>query len=257
VKVFEAPEYSKDELTKFFEREIKKEGLLSKKKLETLDSVQVIHRPFRRIKFELDTTTGPKTSVSFIDEQLSSSISDGDHRFLLWRPRLADYGISDSEVASQEGDNTDAINEVVDELILHRWNGQELDDELRPKLRSLQADPLTTIAFIIPRSPHGLKREETILAERTEIHSFVVASSLVTNSSPKDIMISAEIGEQVHVKTIVAEFRNVATNGTRLLCLETPGRGSLQDAKKSGKALTRISELYPECREIIVQSYVL
>lgn len=256
VNVFEAPEYSREVLTKYLEGQARKEGIINKRNLETLEGIRIVHRPFRRITWELENPTGSeeKRSISYVDEQLSSSISDSDRRFLLWRPRYANLRIIEtdaSEVGHSEIDNTEAVKKVVDDLILHRWNGQELDEELRPKLRSLQADPLSAIALIIPRSPYGLKREETIIAERKEIHSFVLASSLVTNCSPKDIMISAEIGERVFVKTIVAEFHDISNDNMRVLLLETPGSESLRDAQKSGFALTRICGLYPECLDMI------
>jgi len=256
VKVFEAPDYSIEALTKYLEGQIRREGIISKRDLETLEDIRVVHRPFRRIIWELESPTESegKRSISYIDEQLSSIISDSDHRFLLWRPRYSDLGLAErdaSEVCYSGIDNTEAVKKVVEDLILHRWNGQELDEELRPKLRSLQADPLSAIALIIPRSPYGLKREETILAERKEIHSFVLASSLVTNCSPKDIMVSAEISERVFVKTVTAEFRDSSDETMRLLHLETPGSASLKDAQKSGLALTRLCKLYPECVDII------
>jgi len=217
----------------------------------------VVYRPFRQITLELDNLSGSKKAVSYIDEQLASRISDSDHRFLLWRPRLADAKIKDEEFGTRVEEDVDSVKEVIDDLILQRWNGQELDEELRPKLRSLQADPLTSIAFIIPRSPHGLKREETILADRKEIHSFILASSLVTNSSPKDVMLSAQIGERVLVRTIIAVYQNLSSSEVRHLCLETTGSSSLQDASKAGGALTRICELYPNCIELITQSYLV
>ena len=79
----------------------------------------------------------------------------------------------------------------------------------------------------------------------------MLASSLVTNSDPKDIMVEAEIGERVFVQTIVAQYRDLLKNENRFLFLETPGSESLQDSRKSGKALARISELYPECIDLI------
>jgi len=256
VKVFEAPDYNIEALTKYLEGQIRKEGIIKKRNLETLEDIRVVLRPFRRIIWELESASESerKRSISYIDEQLSSSISDSDHRFLLWRPRYSDLGLVEkdtSEVCYSRIDNTEAVEKVVEDLIFHRWNGQTLDAELRPKLRSLQADPLSAIALIIPRSPYGLKREETILAERKEIHSFVLASSLVTNCSPKDIMVSAEVSERVFVKTFTAVFRDGSHDTVRLLHLETPGSASLRDAQKSGLALTRLCKLYPECMDIV------
>ncbi len=256
MKVFEAPVYSNKELTKFFEGQKLKEGVINKKSLETLEEVRIVHRPFRKITWSLEAPTGSadKKSVSFIDERLCSQIDDSDHRFLLWRPRYATLKITEteeSEIEQPETEDLDSVKKVVDDLMLHRWNGQELDDELRPKLRSLQADPLTSIALIVPRSPYGLKREETILVERKEVHSFVLASSLVTNSDSKDIMVSADIGEWVFVETAMANYRHMKDDSSRLLFLETPGSGSLRDALKSGRALARICDLYPDCIGLI------
>ena len=256
MKVFEDPDYSDEDFTKYLEGQIRKEGIITKRDLETLEGIQVVQRPFRRITLELEDATGSKEkrSNSYIDEQMSSVIIDGDHRFLLWRPRYENLKIleTDDNTVSYSGiDNTEAVKNVVDELVLHRWKGQELDEELRPKLRNLQADPLSAIALIVPRSPHGLKREEKILADRKEIHSFILASSLVTNCTAKDIMVSAEVGERVFVKTIVAEYRNIMDDSMRLLLLEAPGAGSLRETQKSGAALARICSLYPECTEMI------
>ena len=253
MKVFEAPEYSHDAMTKYLEGQAKKEGIVNKKNLETLEGIRVFYRPFRKITLILESPSGSegKRSISYVDEQFSSIISDSDHRFLLWKPRYANLRILETNSSEGEysvSENSEAVKKVVDDLILHRWNGQELDEELRPKLRSLKVDPLSAIALIIPRSPQGLKREDTILAERKEIHSFVPASSLVTNCSPKDIMVSAEVGERVSVRTILAEYQDVSNDNKRLLFLETPGSVSLRDAQKSGFALTRICDLYPDCK---------
>ena len=255
VKAFEVLKYNTKELTKFVEGRIRREGVINKRNLETLENLRVVYRPFRRVTWNLESYTGSirKRSSSFIDEQLSSRIEDSDHRLLLWRPRYADLQIVDLGWDDPDiDDNIDSIKEILDDLMRERWTGQELDEELRPKLRSLQSDPLTSIAFIIPRSPHGLKREEKILVKRKEIHSFILASSLVTNSDPKDIMLSAEIGNRVFVETVFAQYRDLSNDSLRFLYLETPGARSLIDTQRAGKALMRICDLYPECIDLIV-----
>jgi hypothetical protein len=256
VKVFETPEYRQEAMAKYLEGQARTEGIVNKRKLETLSQIGVVHRPFRKITLNLESPSGSevKRSISYIDEQFSSVISDSDHRFLLWRPRYANLRILEadsSDVKYIASENGEAVKKLVDDLILHRWNGQELDEEIQPKLRSLQVDTLSAIALIIPRSPYGVKREETILAERKEIHSFVLASSLVTNCSSKDILVSADVGERVFVRTIRAEYKNISNGINRLLLLETPGSESLRDAQKSGLALTRICDLYPDCIDSI------
>lgn len=257
--VFDAPEYTTDELRAFFENQIRREGVLKRKNLEVLDDIQLVQRPFRKISWKLENPSGSekKERCSFIDEELASMISDSDHRFLLWRPRYAILKIKESEgsVDIPFIDNADKVQEVVDELVLLRWKGQELDDELKPRLRNIQADPLSAIALIVPRTPYGLKREAKLLEERRDIHSFVLASSLVMNCSPKDIVTSVDIGEQVFVKTIIAKFREFSNEISRMLFLETPGASSLRDAQKSGLALKRICDLYPDYGELMEKSF--
>jgi len=259
LKVFEAPEYTTDELKEFFERQIRREGILKKRELEILDGIQIVERPFRRISWKLENPSGfeKKVRSSFIDEELASMINDSDHRFLLWRPRYAILQVKESEdlVDIPFIDNVDAVQEVVDELVLMRWKGQELDDELKPRLRNIQADPLSAIALIVPRTPYGLKREAKLLEERRDIHSFVIASSLIMNCSPKEIVTGVDTGERVFVKTIVAKYCDVSNKMSRILFLETPGASSLRDAQKSGLALKRICDLYPEYKELIEKSF--
>ena len=257
MRVFDTPEYSRESLTRFFEGQTRTEGVIKRKKLETLERVRIVLRPFREVMWKLESPTGveEKTSVSYIDEQLSSYISDPNHRLLLWRPRYAGLRIDESDEVDFEiieSTNTKAVERVIDDLIQQRLRGQELDEELRPKLRSLQADPLSAIALIVPRTPYSIQGEKQILEERKESHSFVMASSLVTNCSPKDIMTAVGMGESVYVKTIIAEYRDVSTDGIRILVIETPGSGSLQDARRSGQALNRICDLYPECTELLL-----
>ena len=256
MKKLRTPDYTDDEINEFLESEIKKEGLLAKRDIESLERVLVLYRPFRHVILRISGVAPgtEKTSNSLIDEDFTGYFVDPDHRFLLWRPRLAsniDESIIEDEEPDSYSGNKDAVQEVIDELVRLRWEGQEEDEELRPELRSLQADPLSTIALIVPRSPGGLRREEKILEKRKGSHAYVLASSLVTNCSPRDIILSAEIGERVFVETIVAEYRDPESNATRLLMLETPGTKSLRDAKKAAGASVRICQLYNSCYERI------
>ncbi|MFW9787354.1 MAG: hypothetical protein ACFFE2_08995 [Candidatus Thorarchaeota archaeon] len=253
MKVFESLNFNEEELTRFLEEKAKSHGLLSRSKTENLEYVDIVHRPFTKVTLNLESLKGSEqyTSISYIDEWMSSVVSERDHRLLLWRPRYANLMVLDREEVKQESHDdasVEAIQSIIDELILYRWNGQELDDELVPKLRSLQADPLSVIALIVPRSPFGLKREEKLIQERKELHSFVFASSLMTNCSPKDIIVSSVIGDSVSVKTVVARYRNVSTDEVRLSFLELSGASSLSDAQKQGGALSRACQLY-DCYE--------
>lgn len=252
MKVFEARTFSENSMRKYLTSQVRREGILRQKDREVLGQVKILYRPFRRVSWKLESISGSeeRTSSSFIDEQLSPVIVSSEHRFLLWRPRYADTGILEQEMKDEvyiQSENNEAVKHIVDDLMLHRWKGQELDDELQPKLRKLQSNPLSVLALIVPRTPYSLKRENQVIKERKEIQSFVLASSLIANCSPKDIMISSEIGERVFVQTIVAEYKDALNGSIRLLLLETPGAESLHDAQKSGAALDRICSLYPKC----------
>jgi len=180
-------------------------------------------------------------------------IHDKDHRILLWRPKYSNIStITDNtiELEKKNDPNKDSVQSVIDDMMEERWTSQELDDELKPKLKRLQADPLSTISIILPRSPGGLRKEQFIIDKRKASHAYILATSLVTNCSPKDIITSADIGERVLVETIIAIFR--ANDGTsRLLALESPGTNSHTEAVKSGMALTRLCKLYGNCRELV------
>ncbi|MHA2024806.1 MAG: hypothetical protein ACW98U_02800 [Candidatus Thorarchaeota archaeon] len=260
MKKFKTSEYTDYQINEFLESEIKTEGLLAKRNVELLERVSILYRPFRHIILRITGTVpgSEKTTSSLIDEDFAGFINDPDHKFLLWRPRLAsiyEESIVEDEEPDEYPGNVKAVQEILDELVSLRWKAQEEDDELRPKLRSLQADPLSTIALIVPRSPGGLRREEEILEKRKGTHAYVLASSLVTNCSPRDIILSAEIGERAYVETIAAEYRDIESNTTRVLILETPGTKSFLDAKKAARASVRICQLYDSCYEKILESF--
>ena len=264
MKKVRAKDYTDNVIRDFLESEVQKEGLMKRRALESFERFIVLNRPFRRVTLTLngdDSDSGiRKTTSTLIDEDFAGLVSDTDHMFLLWRPRLTkifEGTTNEDEELNQYVDNEKAVRAVLDELIRLRWKGQERDDELRPKLRSLQADPLSAIAFIIPRSPGGIRREEKILGELGDSHAYVLASSLVTNCSPRDVILSYEIGERVYVETIVAEYRNIENNETRLLLLETSGTKSLREAKKVAGALLRVCQLYEPCYIRIRESFLL
>jgi hypothetical protein len=255
LKRLKAPEYTNDEINRFLESEIQREGLLSKRAVESLERVMILNRPFRIVRLkmsEIGSDSGVvMESSSLVDEDLAGSIPDTNHVFLLWRPRLAsllDKQIEMVDIPDPYPGKEKAAKGIVDEMLSLRLQAQEEDEEFKQKIRSLQADPLTTIAFVVPRSPGGIKREQKILDERKEGHSYIFASSLVTNCKPGHIIQSAQIGERVYVETVVAEYRNLEDSSRRLLFLETSGSSSLREAKKSAGALTRICQLYSECK---------
>ncbi|MFW9769598.1 MAG: hypothetical protein ACFFF9_14570 [Candidatus Thorarchaeota archaeon] len=262
LKKLKTPPYTGEEIITFLESEIHREGVFSKKDVEFLERVMTIQRPFRMVRLKLSgygSDSGVEDeSASAIDEDLAGSIPDTDHQFLLWRPRLTallNQHIEEFDEVDPYPGNEKSVKRVLDQMLSLRLQAQEDDEELRPMIRSLQSDPLTSIAFVVPRSPGGIRREEKILAERKEGHSYILASSLVTNSKPAQIIHSAEVGERIYVETVVAEYRHLGDNSTRLMFLETAGSSSLGEAKKAAGALTRICQLYSDCKSSFQDSF--
>jgi len=255
VEIIKADWVNEVDLEEILHKKAKTSGLLSKKPLETLESYKVVFRPFRRVTLNITGSSTSDTSqkVSIIDEEFAPLIQDSDHRILLWRPKYSNLStITDDSIELEKKIevNEESVQSVIDDMMEERWTSQELDDELKPKLKRLQVDPLTTISILIPRFPGGLRKEQSIIDERKASHAYILATSLVTNCSPRDIITSADIGERILVETIIAIFR--ANDGTsRLLALESPGTNSDNEAVKSGMALTRLCKLYGNCRELV------
>ncbi|TFH09033.1 MAG: hypothetical protein E4H14_05220 [Candidatus Thorarchaeota archaeon] len=230
------------------------EQLLQKKvkKLGYLEKYQVVFRPFKRVTL---TITGKRSDDimhkdSLIDAGLAPLVQDDDHRLLLWRPRYSNSSSIVDEDLQEPEINSDAVQRVIDDMMEKRWHAQDQDEEMKPKLRRLQVDPLSTISIIFPRTPGGLRKEQVLIENRKASHAYIFATSLVTNCTPKDIIISADIGNTVLIETIIATYQE-DEKMTRVLALETPNTNSFKDAIKTGRALTRLCELYVECREVV------
>ncbi|MBN2229198.1 MAG: hypothetical protein JW779_06350 [Candidatus Thorarchaeota archaeon] len=231
-------------------------GFGKKKPIEVLERYQILYRPFRRVNLDItDARINIQSQVSsLIDEELIGKVQDQNHRLLLWRPKYATLESADIEGVEFEAVYTDVdmMQSIVDDILEQRWYAQTEDDEMGPKLKRMQADPLSAIAVIVPRSPGGLRREQKLIDERMESHAYVLATSLVTNCSPKDIITSAKVGERIYAETVIAEY--LKNDGSRRLVIyETPGAKTMNEALKAGHALSRLCELYAECRNVLLK----
>ncbi|MGY5857969.1 MAG: hypothetical protein RTU63_01270 [Candidatus Thorarchaeota archaeon] len=242
----------KADLADLLQKKVKGAGFLSKKSNETFESFKVVYRPFRKIHLYLTRSSVDDTygAESLIDENLFPLVQDSNHQMLLWRPKYNDCPRISSEDEYPSRIDVNTLQALVDDIMEKRWQAQEFDEEIKPKLKRMQLDPLSTIAFLLPRTPGGLRKEQAIIDDRKESHSFILATSLLTNCSPKDIITSADLGETVLVETIIGIYKS-DDGSSRLLALETPCTKSFSDALKAGKALTRLCDLYGECREIV------
>ena len=242
----------KANLEELFQKKVKGSGFLSKNSSETLDSFKIVYRPFRKIHLYVTKSSIDDTyrAESLIDEDLFHLVEDSNHQMLLWRPKYKDCPRISSEDEYPSKIDGHALQALIDDIMEKRWQAQEFDEEIKPKLKRLQLDPLSTIAFLLPRTPGGLRKEQAIIDDRKESHSFILATSLLTNCSPKDIITSADLGETVLVQTIIGIYTS-DDGPSRVLTLETPCTKSFSEAMKAGKALTRLCDLYGECREIV------
>jgi len=252
LEIIKADWLEKANLEELLHKKIKDSGFLSKNSSETLESFKVVYRPFRKINLYLTKSSVDDTyrAETLIDEDLFSLVQDSSHQMLLWRPRYKDCSRISSEDEYSSKMDGQALQTLLDDVLEKRWQAQEFDEEIRPKLKRLQLDPLSTIAFLLPRTPGGLKKEQAIIDDRKESHAFIFATSLMTNCSNKDIITSADFGETVLVETIIGSYTS-DDGPSRLLALETPCTKSFSDAMKAGKALTRLCDLYGECREVV------
>ncbi|TFG28273.1 hypothetical protein EU527_17555 [Candidatus Thorarchaeota archaeon] len=242
-----------DDLERFLRGQIKTEGILKKRPLETLEKYKTLKRPFRAV---ITRSTGisvdyQKESRSFIDEELITIVEDPDQRMLLWRPNYANLNITNQDelvIDEQSQSDIQEIQRMIDDILELRWSIQLLDDEMRPRLKRIQADPLSTIAFILPRAPRSRKHEKELLDQTRESHAHILASSLVTNTTLKDIITSAEIGNRVFIDTVVATYRAM-DDSLRILVLEFPTDCTFLEAVKNGRALTRLCTINSHCRQ--------
>jgi hypothetical protein len=252
VDIFKADWLEKIDLEAMLQKQVMSRGFRSKASDESLEHFRVILRPFRKIILNATRSRINESfkALSLIDEELFPFVTDENHQMLLWRPKYFDSTIVSQDMDYESSIDEDALQKVIDEIMEKRWQSQDYNDELRPKLKRLQMDPLAVITFMIPRTPAGLRKEQAIIDDRKESHAYVLATSLLTNTSPRDIITSAELGETVLIETIIANYKS-EDESSRLLFLETPSTNSFSEAIKTGKALTRLCELYGECREIV------
>ena len=242
----------KENLEKLLQKKAAKSGRLSMDSEEKLESYHVVFRPFKKVTLNI---TGKRVDdlqqrFSLIDAELAPLVLDDDHRILLWRPRHANCKTSTDESITQPEIDSAPVQSLIDEMMEKRWQAQEHDEEMRPKLRRLQVDPLSTLSILLPRTPGGLRKEQVLIDDRKASHAYIFATSLITNCTSRNIITSADIGETILVETIIANYR-AEDESTRILALETPGTRSFNDAIKAGKALTRLCQLYVECREVV------
>lgn len=255
MQIIEGMDFEGEAVESFLQSRVRHEGLIRRKPMEELTRFEILWRPFREVLFKVVNMTGePESpSISLVDESLGRIVKETDHRMLLWRPKYSQVPLRQIEQADDvmvDKNSQTSVESVIDEIITKRKESQEFDDEIGPELRRAQADPIGTIALIVPRSPGGVRREKKMLEDRSPSHAYVLASSLVTNTSPKDIITSATLGRLAYVHTVIVEYESLDDGCMRHVALEAANASTLTEAEVSGKPLTRLCELYPVAQNI-------
>jgi len=250
--IFKADWLEGTDLETMLQKQAKSTGFRSKNPVEKLENYRVTLRPFRKIILNATRSLTDESfqAYSLIDEELFPYVIDENHQMLLWRPKHAVAKCISQNIDFESSIDEEALQNILDKILEKRWQSQERNDELKPKLKRLQLDPLAAVTFLVPRTPGGIRKEQAIIDDRKESHAYVLATSLLTNTSPKDFITSADIGDVVMIETIIAEYKTEDGN-SRLLALETPGTNSFNEAMKAGRALTRLCELYGNCRDFV------
>jgi hypothetical protein len=112
VKVFRYKQFETKSVEAAFRARVRKEGILRRRDLETLEVSPVFMRPFRRVLWTLMNDSGRYSS--FVDENIVSAVSDPDESLLLWRPNYA--GLPTGE----ESDDHITLGDVVRQTVLER-----------------------------------------------------------------------------------------------------------------------------------------
>ncbi|MHA1961005.1 MAG: hypothetical protein ACW99U_12280 [Candidatus Thorarchaeota archaeon] len=250
MKVFRYKQFETKSVEAAFRARVRKEGILRRRDLETLEVSPVFMRPFRRVLWTLMNDSGRYSS--FVDENIVSAVSDPDESLLLWRPNYA--GLPTGE----ESDDHITLGDVVRQTVLEealagfverRRGAQETLAELEPKIRELQIDRRQAVQLLVPRTTLAGRKESQVVKERLPPHSVVIATSMVSNCANDSVITGATLGERVFVPTIIGMYHNLISRDLRLEFMEMAGADSTADSLRNGGALTRLASINTKALE--------
>ena len=148
---------------------------------------------------------------------------------------------SDSAITSVPDDSL--LQATINDLIDRRLAAQQELDESEDDIKRVHADRRAAVAFLIPRRPSSIKKQEELEDERRSSHGIHLATSMIMNCPRGSIVSKGTLGRRFWVPTVMTEFRNLETRRSRLVFLESPDAASLENAVNSGRALTRLCQL--------------
>jgi hypothetical protein len=220
-------------------------GLFRRECVEKALTYPPLLRPFREVLWHVRTDNSEFWSL--IDEDLSRLSLTPDQQLLLWRPLYAkcawEEGKGHNVSSVNSNPNDSLLQATVDDLIARRLAAQHELDKSEDEIRKVQADRRAAVALIIPRLPSSVRKQQELEQERRPSQGVQVATSLVMNCPQDAIVTMGTLGQRVWVTTMMIEYQNLETKSSRLVFLESPTAGSLEDAVSSGRALTRLCHL--------------
>ena len=240
MKVFSGPQFDPNSLKAYFNRRIKKKGMLSKQPLETVEVSQCLWRPFRLIHWIDSKET--ELGITLVDESLGVSSLEKDEQLLLWRPRYVglevDEPTSINSALSSDFLNDDLVIQTSESLIKRRQEAQIALLELDPD--SMGVDMQAAFSFLIPKLPASRRKRVKVEDEARPLLAIIRGTSMLAKVPQDAVIKTARIGERVFVGTYIAAFRKLDTDDVRFEVMETPGASSMKDAVIRGRPLTRL-----------------
>ncbi len=251
-------QFNNEVVTRFLSKNIRHQGFIRRQPLESLTVHPLVWRPFLRVRWQCRTSKPPyvRTQHSLLDEQTAPIVSDFNERLLLWRPRIAtlepvtmsgkpEHSIKETIIEK------DKLQAVIDDLIQQRTAAQQVMEYINPKMRRLQADPMSALGSVLPRKLIRGRSEQELIEEYQKTQSIVLATSIVTNCAQEDSIEQGVLEERVAIGTMMAEYRDLETKALRLIFLETANVKSLSEALFAGRALTRLCWLNGKCQKML------
>jgi hypothetical protein len=241
----------------FMQQQARRKGVLRRESVEEIVIFPPLLRPFREVIWHLGEDTSDCRSL--IDESISHVSLTPDQQLLLWRPRYAHFDWIEDEESTYNSTNIDredsCVQALVDEVLTRRMTARKSLDESEDEFRNTQADKRAALAFLIPRVPGSIRKQEDLEEGRRPSQGILVASSLVMNCPQNSRVIQGKVGSRFWVLTAMTEFRNLETQSSRLVFLELPITGSLREAVSFGRALTRLCQLNEDVRSLVHRQF--
>ena len=247
MKALESPNFSRNDIERYFASKIRKKGIIKRETSEEMIVTQLFWRPFRIVRWH--SSEGGEVSTSLVDEALCAEEMNDDESLLLWRPKYTVVELVEiHDAVLVETIDEYSVKKVVDALIKRRNDAQQRLYELEPEVHAIQADRRVSASFILPRTPGGLRRDEEIMSKRQPDLGIMLATSIVMNCPEGSEIIEATLDERVLVGTVLAKYTEIETGKSRNLHLEMPGAETLRVAERNANALTRLCSKNENCR---------